>query len=223
MVPAQPPLPTAWNFPFQFSAGSQTSISICESADGVRTAATRQCAGSRIAGAAGAPPPPPRPPPRPPWPAPGAGATGPPGGPPGAGCVNGPAGTSAAVVIVVFGRLSVRRLSQGAACWSIAMNDRATRLDMGGNVITARRSRQRGVPPAQHPRRVHLRRNPPHTKFAARQPGGWAGFRGADRARCLWAGFREADPAPAQTCAGRRLASIHCSTSRAMGPTTKRA
>ena len=60
MMPAQPPLPTAWNLPFQFSAGSQTSISMCESGDGFSTAATRQCAGSTIAGAAGACPRPPR-------------------------------------------------------------------------------------------------------------------------------------------------------------------
>src|SRR5688572_10613108 len=122
MVPAQPPLPTAWNLPFQFSAGSQTSISMCESDEGLRTTATRQWAGSLGCGAAGAaaPPPPaaPRPPRPPAWaPAAGAaGATGPPGGPPGAGGVNGPAGTSSAEVIVVFGRLNARRLSQGAAC-----------------------------------------------------------------------------------------------------------
>jgi hypothetical protein len=45
MVPAQPPLPTARNFPFQFSAGSQISISMCESGVGARTAAMRQWAG----------------------------------------------------------------------------------------------------------------------------------------------------------------------------------
>src|SRR6516225_587699 len=39
IVPAQPPLPTASNFPFHTSAnGNQASISICESEDGVSTA-----------------------------------------------------------------------------------------------------------------------------------------------------------------------------------------
>ena len=46
MVPAHPPLPTAWNFPFQPDAGSQTSILMSESPDGVSVAATRQNAGS---------------------------------------------------------------------------------------------------------------------------------------------------------------------------------
>jgi hypothetical protein len=45
ILPAQPPLPTAWNLPFQFR-GSSASISICESADGASTSATRQCEGS---------------------------------------------------------------------------------------------------------------------------------------------------------------------------------
>src|SRR5512138_447852 len=45
-LPAQPPLPTARNLPFQFSTGIHNSISICESADGLSTAATRQCAGT---------------------------------------------------------------------------------------------------------------------------------------------------------------------------------
>src|SRR5687768_8030638 len=46
IVPAHPPLPTAWNFPFQSVAGSQTSILITESAVGVDVTATRQKAGS---------------------------------------------------------------------------------------------------------------------------------------------------------------------------------
>src|SRR5262245_22968498 len=45
MLPAQPPLPTARNLPFQCSVGSQTSISMFESDAGVSTAATRQNAG----------------------------------------------------------------------------------------------------------------------------------------------------------------------------------
>src|SRR2546423_909175 len=46
MFPAQPPFPTAKNLPFQPSDGSQSSISICESLDGVSTAETRQWAGT---------------------------------------------------------------------------------------------------------------------------------------------------------------------------------
>src|SRR5215471_11829909 len=46
MLPAQPPLPTAWYLLFQFSAGSHSSISMCESAEGVNVSATRQNAGS---------------------------------------------------------------------------------------------------------------------------------------------------------------------------------
>src|SRR5437773_10537542 len=42
MTPAQPPLPTAWNLPFQPPAGSQTSTLISESSVGFTVAATRQ-------------------------------------------------------------------------------------------------------------------------------------------------------------------------------------
>src|SRR5262245_47102082 len=45
MFPAQPPLPTAWNFPFHPRAGSQTSTLMSESDDGLSVAATRQKAG----------------------------------------------------------------------------------------------------------------------------------------------------------------------------------
>src|SRR2546425_7274685 len=61
MVPAQPPFPTASNFPFQFSDGSQTSISITESEDGFSTAATRHRGGRVSVGAAGVGPRPPPP------------------------------------------------------------------------------------------------------------------------------------------------------------------
>ena len=46
MFPAHPPLPTARNLPFQLAAGIHNSISMCESADGVSVAVTRQNAGS---------------------------------------------------------------------------------------------------------------------------------------------------------------------------------
>src|ERR1700704_3868275 len=46
MFPAHPPLPTARNFPFQFCVGIHSSISMCESEDGVSVATTRQNSGS---------------------------------------------------------------------------------------------------------------------------------------------------------------------------------
>src|SRR5262245_55140264 len=48
MLPLQPPLPTAWNLPFQPEAGIQTSILMSESADGLSVAATRQNAGRSL-------------------------------------------------------------------------------------------------------------------------------------------------------------------------------
>src|SRR5262249_55885034 len=61
MYPAQPPFPTASNFPFHLSTGgSQSSMLISESFDGFNTATTRQCAGATMgsgglaAGSAGA-------------------------------------------------------------------------------------------------------------------------------------------------------------------------
>src|SRR5262245_2312731 len=46
IVPAQPPLPTVWSFPFHPVAGSQTSLLMSESLVGVSVAVTRQNAGS---------------------------------------------------------------------------------------------------------------------------------------------------------------------------------
>src|ERR1700737_1256381 len=46
MEPANPPLPTPWNFPFQPELGSHTSNAISESLDGLITPAPRQKAGS---------------------------------------------------------------------------------------------------------------------------------------------------------------------------------
>ena len=40
--PANPPFPTPMNFPFQFWAGSQSSILIRESEEGLRSRRTRQ-------------------------------------------------------------------------------------------------------------------------------------------------------------------------------------
>src|SRR6266849_1403255 len=57
IVPAHPPLPTAWNLPFQPDAGIQTSILMSESPVGFSVAATRQNAGSVLNAAPGPRPP----------------------------------------------------------------------------------------------------------------------------------------------------------------------
>src|SRR5262245_16758274 len=97
MTPAQPPLPTAWNFPFQLLVGSHTSILMSESLVGLIVAATRQNSVSSLYGFA------PRPPP-----------CRSPGG------VKCPAGTSCAAVTVVSFSASVARLSQEAADADVA-------------------------------------------------------------------------------------------------------
>src|SRR2546430_9451270 len=87
MLPPKPPLPTAWNLPFHAWAGSQTSILMSESDEGVSVAATRQKAGNWLnCGTAG------------PVPA----------------RVNPPAGTVWAKVIEVFGSVRDDRLSHDA-------------------------------------------------------------------------------------------------------------
>src|SRR5205807_1800901 len=91
MTPAQPPLPTAWNFPFHPTAGSQTSILMSESDDGVSVAATRQKAGRRLNCSIAAGPIP--------------------------GRVKPPAGTSWATVIEVSWSARDDRLSQDAAAF----------------------------------------------------------------------------------------------------------
>src|SRR2546425_7288041 len=91
MVPPKPPLPTAWNLPFHAWAGSQTSILMSESDEGVSVAATRQKAGTWLKPG----PPPARPPPD--------------------GGVNPPAGTFCAAVMVGWGSFSDDRLSHDAA------------------------------------------------------------------------------------------------------------
>src|SRR5713101_4330631 len=97
MLPAQPPFPTTWSFPFQFSTGRNTAASMCESEDGISTNCTRQYAGTAAAGPAG----PPRPPPRPPGVA---GAGTPAGAAAGAlGAMKGPAGTNWIEVTSVWG------------------------------------------------------------------------------------------------------------------------
>src|SRR4029450_2905439 len=78
--------------------GIHSSISMCESDDGARTAATRQCAGSWA----------PAPRPLPAWAA--------------------PAGRNSAVVIVVCGRDSVFRPSHADCCCAIAAKKRNAKL-----------------------------------------------------------------------------------------------
>jgi hypothetical protein len=46
-VPAQPPLPTAWNVPFHPDIGIHTSTLMSESVLGASVAVTRQNSGSR--------------------------------------------------------------------------------------------------------------------------------------------------------------------------------
>src|SRR5688572_25537146 len=89
MVPAQPPLPTAWNLPFHATAGSQTSILMSESEEGVSVAATRQKAGNWLNCCTAAGPVP--------------------------GRLNPPAGTISAKVIEVFGSPRDDKLSHDAA------------------------------------------------------------------------------------------------------------
>src|SRR5713226_9542306 len=99
MTPAQPPLPTAWNLPFQPPAGSQTSTLISESLIGFNVAATRQNANSVLNARAAA----------------GAEVA----APAGAGGVKAPAETVCASVIVVFGSVSDARPSHDAAALTV--------------------------------------------------------------------------------------------------------
>src|SRR5215469_14115720 len=97
MIPAKPPLPTASNLLFQSVAGIQNSTSMWESAVGAITAATRQCAGTTGAGAAG------------PCPA---------GAPPRPGMSSDPAGIISAAVIVVSGSVTDFKFSQEFGDWA---------------------------------------------------------------------------------------------------------
>src|SRR5215510_1130495 len=95
MVPAQPPLPTAWNLPFHAEAGSQTSILMSESEEGLSVAATRQNAGNWLNCCAAGPVP---------------------------GGLNPPAGTICAKVIEVFGSARDDNLSHDAAALSACLS-----------------------------------------------------------------------------------------------------
>src|SRR5688572_27043422 len=100
MLPFHPPLPTAWNLPFQPAAGSHTSILMSDSFVGVSVAATRQNAGRSAKALA---------PPRPP------------------GWVNAPAATGCAIVTVPLVSFAVARLSHVAADAGPAAATRAIR------------------------------------------------------------------------------------------------
>src|SRR4029453_8239560 len=100
MLPFHPPLPVAWNLPFQPEEGSHTSIFMSESGDGLTVAATRQKAGRSVNCA-----PPPRPPP--------------------CGGVNAPAATDCAIVMVASGSLSDESISHDCAATGPALNTRS--------------------------------------------------------------------------------------------------
>src|SRR5262249_35507300 len=92
IVPAHPPLPTAWKVPFHPVSGSQISTLISESLVGVSVAVTRQNSGSlAYIGGTAAP----------------AGL--------GPGGTTAPSGTCSAAVIVVCASASLASVSQGAA------------------------------------------------------------------------------------------------------------
>src|SRR5580704_13660102 len=125
MVPAQPPLPTAWNFPFQSATGSQTSILMSESHEGVSVASTRQKVGNWLnCGVAGPVP----------------------------GRVNAPAGTTRARVIEAFGSARDDRLSHDdadlRACPLVVSAERSTH----NPPVTIFIARSSEVPTGQNPR-----------------------------------------------------------------------
>src|SRR5262245_50982200 len=104
MNPANPPLPTPWNLPFQLASGIHTSILMSESRDGLNVAATRQKAGNCLKAAVACTPP-----------------------RPGAGAENTPAATDWVSVIVAFGNERAWRLSQVAACDSVTVKRTTSR------------------------------------------------------------------------------------------------
>src|SRR5260370_20197740 len=87
-IPAKPPLPWVWYLPFQPEAGSQTSILMSESFEGLSSAVTRQNAGAFLnAGGAAVLP----------------------------GGVNAPAATDSAEVMAAPGSLKALKSSHGPA------------------------------------------------------------------------------------------------------------
>src|ERR1041385_8722632 len=119
MVPAQAPLPTDCRFPFQADSGSQTSILISESVEGVSVAATRQNDGRFLND----------------WGCFPLGA--------GKGDVNAPAATSSATVMAVFFSLSDVRLwhveapETGAMPIATSVNRNVNRVRIGRVMVAA--------------------------------------------------------------------------------------
>src|SRR5262245_1780851 len=106
MFPVNAPFPTAWSLPFQLAAGIHSSILMSESPDGFNVAATRQNAGRLLAGSFW--------PPRPPR---------------ASGCVNPPAGTDCASVIVAPGGAMELRLSHDPAATTGLTDNQLTTKD----------------------------------------------------------------------------------------------
>src|SRR5262245_50226959 len=102
MTPAQPPPPTASYLPFHPDTGSQSSILISESLDGVSVAATRQKDARFAYGFAAGPFPLP-------FPFPSAGGTPPFGLGGGGGATNAPGATVSVKVILTFGSFNDAR------------------------------------------------------------------------------------------------------------------
>src|SRR5688500_5611936 len=98
MLPLKAPLPTAWYLPFQPDAGIQTSILMSESLEGFSVTATRQN-GCSFAAAF------------PPWAA------------PLPGCVNPPAATDWASVMVAFGSVRDESASHDPAALAGTVRD----------------------------------------------------------------------------------------------------
>src|SRR5712671_5277862 len=169
MAPAQPPPPTTSSLPFQFSIGSQTSDSMCESEDGFSTATIRQCAASEIGCGAGGPP---RPRPAG-WPAGWATAAG-------VGAVYRPVGTVSAIVMVTSGRLIDLRLSHDGRLLAPLTSVPARRNAIIKPPIVGRgfQPRHRGperaalrrdLPTAVRKQTARTRRQSPHTVYRPRQ------------------------------------------------------
>jgi hypothetical protein len=123
MLPLNAPLPTAWNLPFQFAAGIQTSTLMSESGDGVSVIATRQNDGSDRNAFS--------------W----------------SGGLNAPASTVSATVIFAFGNASFARSAQPASASAVSRrpagastnaNTQTTRNLMTSSI---RRRRSRAVQP----------------------------------------------------------------------------
>src|SRR5260370_32373414 len=113
-MPAKPPLPWVWYLPFQPEAGSQTSILMSESFEGLSSAVTRQNAGAFLnTGEAAVLP----------------------------GGVNAPAATDSAEVMAAPGSLRALKFSHGPAKASPAVKRIVTRRAAEGAAASGQRGR----------------------------------------------------------------------------------